>query len=558
MISGLSIISTGGAVLWEEQYETLRGDPINSAIREVLLEERAGTHNTERGQYRVHWRSDNDLGILYLALHNRVHNLPFVDDLLSDLKASVSPQLSHDAVRAGTPVDAKPQVTAILERMQRPADPAAPDTDTDTATPAAVSSNAAPSPSPSSAFQPARRQRAERMRGSKKRGNKGGGQDRRRGAFGYDPAVEQMLNHSKEEVGMTEGLVRPTGTSGSDGNAHQEEEVIVLEDAGGGDDDPSSDGDPDAGGKSKGSVWRIFDSLTGNRSLQQTDIEPVLASFRDILLNKNVAVEIADQLCQSVAANIQGRKMATFDTVRSRVRSALQEALRRILTPRREIDVLQEALAAREAQRPYTMVFVGVNGVGKSTNLAKVGKWLLSNGLSVMMAACDTFRSGAVEQLKTHAFALGVPLFHRGYGKDAASVAREAIAHAQREGIDVVLIDTAGRMQNNEPLMRGLSKLITVNRPDLVLFVGEALVGNDAVDQLHKFNQSLIDFSTETEPRLIDGIVLTKFDTIDDKVGAALSMVYKTGKPIVFVGVGQRYVDIKKFHVNTVIRSLLT
>merc|ERR1712194_573665 len=144
-----------------------------------------------------------------------------------------------------------------------------------------------------------------------------------------------------------------------------------------------------------------------------------------------------------------------------------------------------------------------------------------------IIAACDTFRSGAVEQLKTHARCLGVDLFDRGYGKDAADIARQAIHHAGQEGYDVVLVDTAGRMQDNEPLMRALAKLVAINTPDLVLFVGEALVGNDAIDQVTKFNRSLIDMSHDPRnPRGIDGMLLTKYDTVDDKVGAALSMVY--------------------------------
>eukprot|EP01027_Heterolobosea_sp_BB2_P001503 GEZU01002276.1.p2 GENE.GEZU01002276.1~~GEZU01002276.1.p2 ORF type:complete len:217 (-),score=84.01 GEZU01002276.1:1147-1797(-) len=216
-------------------------------------------------------------------------------------------------------------------------------------------------------------------------------------------------------------------------------------------------------------------------------------------------------------------------------------------------------MAAREKRRPYTIVFVGVNGVGKSTNLSKVCYWLLQNNLKVMIAACDTFRSGAVEQLNVHARNLNVPLFQRGYGKDAASIAKEAINTAKNEKIDVVLIDTAGRMQDNEPLMRSLAKLINVNKPDLILFVGEALVGNDGVDQLVKFNQALMDMTPAGEtPRLIDGTVLTKFDTIDDKVGAAISMVYTTGQPIVFVGTGQSYTDLRRLNVQTVIKALLS
>jgi signal recognition particle receptor subunit alpha len=146
----------------------------------------------------------------------------------------------------------------------------------------------------------------------------------------------------------------------------------------------------------------------------------------------------------------------------------------------------------------------------------------------------------------------------KGYGKDAAGVALEAKNLAKELKYDVCLIDTAGRMQDNEPLMRSLSKLIKVNEPDLVLFVGEALVGNDGVDQLRKFNQALADHSDASNPHLIDGIVLTKFDTIDDKVGAAISMTYETGQPIVFVGTGQTYTDLKNLNVQAIVNALLS
>jgi len=174
-----------------------------------------------------------------------------------------------------------------------------------------------------------------------------------------------------------------------------------------------------------------------------------------------------------------------------------------------------------------------------------------------MLCACDTFRSGAVEQLRVHAPALELPLFEKGYGRDASGIAADGIKYAKQMGYDVVLVDTAGRMQDNEPLMRALSKLVNINNPDLVLFVGEALAGNDAVDQVRGFNQSLSEFSAGHEPRLIDGIMLTKFDTINDKVGAALSLVYTTGKPIVFVGVGQTYEDIRNLNVDHCVKALL-
>ena len=148
--------------------------------------------------------------------------------------------------------------------------------------------------------------------------------------------------------------------------------------------------------------------------------------------------------------------------------------------------------------------------------------YLKSNGFTPMLCACDTFRSGAVEQLRVHAQSLEVPLYEKGYGRDASGIATDGISHAKQMGYDVVMVDTAGRMQDNEPLMRALAKLVNVNSPDLVLFVGEALAGNDAVDQVTGFNQALGEYSVARAGRLIDGIMLTKFDTINDKVGAAL------------------------------------
>eukprot|EP00271_Cylindrocystis_brebissonii_P011620 TRINITY_DN29498_c0_g1_i1.p1 TRINITY_DN29498_c0_g1~~TRINITY_DN29498_c0_g1_i1.p1 ORF type:complete len:700 (-),score=166.60 TRINITY_DN29498_c0_g1_i1:365-2464(-) len=314
-----------------------------------------------------------------------------------------------------------------------------------------------------------------------------------------------------------------------------------------------------AGGAPKRGGWlsSLFQSVAGKASLEKEDVAPALKVLKDRFLAKNVAEEIADKLCESVAARLVGKKQGSFTRLTPIVQAAMEEALQNILTPKRSVDVLREVMAAKEQGRPYVIVFVGVNGVGKSTNLAKVAYWLLQHDVKVSLAACDTFRAGAVEQLRTHARRLGVPLFERGYEKDPAAVARDAIREAFKERTEAVLVDTAGRMQDNEPLMRALAKLLHINSPDLTLFVGEALVGNDAVDQLSKFNQRLADLSTAQPPRCIDGILLTKYDTIDDKVGAALSMVYISSAPIMFVGCGQTYTDLKKLNVKEIIKALL-
>uniref|UniRef100_A0A7N6A9P5 SRP54-type proteins GTP-binding domain-containing protein n=1 Tax=Anabas testudineus TaxID=64144 RepID=A0A7N6A9P5_ANATE len=323
-------------------------------------------------------------------------------------------------------------------------------------------------------------------------------------------------------------------------------------------------------GGSFGGMFGMLKGLVGSKSLTREDMEPVLEKMRDHLIAKNVAADIASQLCDSVAKKLEGKVMGTFTTVASTVKQALQDSLVQILQPKRRVDILRDVMEAQSQRRPYVITFCGVNGVGKSTNLAKISFWLIENGLTVLIAACDTFRAGAVEQLRTHQRRLNslhppeqnrgravVQLYEKGYGKDAAGIAMEAIAYARNQGFDVVLVDTAGRMQDNAPLMTALAKLIAVNMPDLVLFVGEALVGNEAVDQLVKFNQALADHSMSDKPRLIDGIVLTKFDTIDDKVGAAISMTYITGQPIVFVGTGQTYNDLRSLNARAVVSALM-
>ncbi|OCT72375.1 signal recognition particle receptor subunit alpha [Xenopus laevis] len=319
-----------------------------------------------------------------------------------------------------------------------------------------------------------------------------------------------------------------------------------------------------------GGMFGMLKGLVGAKNLTMEDMEPVLEKMKDHLIAKNVAADIAVQLCESVAKKLEGKVMGTFTTVTSSVKEALQESLVQILQPKRRVDVLRDVMEAQRLRRPYVITFCGVNGVGKSTNLAKISFWLMENGFSVLIAACDTFRAGAVEQLRTHTQRLNsvhppekhkgrtmVQLYEKGYGKDAAGIAMEAITYARNQAFDVVLVDTAGRMQDNAPLMTALAKLIAVNVPDLVLFVGEALVGNEAVDQLVKFNKALADHSMADKPRLIDGIILTKFDTIDDKVGAAISMTYITGQPIVFVGTGQTYCDLRSLNAKAVVAALM-
>lgn len=296
----------------------------------------------------------------------------------------------------------------------------------------------------------------------------------------------------------------------------------------------------------------------GSRDIGEEDLEKVLPQLREKLISKNVNVEVAEDVCNSVEASLKGKKLGTFDSIFSVVDKAMVSSLRRILQPKREINILREVAASKQQQKPYVIVFCGVNGVGKSTSLAKIAYWLQQNHYSILVAAGDTFRHGAVEQLQVHGRCLGIEIYQQGYGTDPSAVAAAAIMAATRQHIDVVLVDTAGRQQNHTSRMRALAKLIHDNQPQLVLFVGEAVVGNNGVDQLRRFNQSLVDFAPiGSSCRGIDGILLTKFDTMDDKVGAAVSMVYELGQPIVFVGVGQTYQDLKVMEPDVVVSALM-
>mmetsp|Transcript_15478 Transcript_15478/g.18350 ORF Transcript_15478/g.18350 Transcript_15478/m.18350 type:complete len:616 (+) Transcript_15478:19-1866(+) len=306
----------------------------------------------------------------------------------------------------------------------------------------------------------------------------------------------------------------------------------------------------------KSAVGSFLQTITGNKVLEDSDLEPIFNTMRHQLIGKNVASEIANEVCDSVKANLEGQKLASFTRVKSEVIRSLKESVVRVLTPRKSTDLLYEVNSHKGKGTPYVVCFVGINGVGKSTSLAKVCYYLKQHGVKVMMAACDTFRSGAVEQLRGHAKCLDVPLFEKGYLKDPGEVAKMAINEAKATGYDCVLVDTAGRMQNNDKLMRELAKLVQINKPNMLLFVGEALVGNDGINQLQMFNKALSTYLPSGESKGIDGIVLTKFDTIDDKVGATLSMSYKTGQPVMFVGTGQKYTHLKKLNVNSVVKSL--
>lgn len=292
-------------------------------------------------------------------------------------------------------------------------------------------------------------------------------------------------------------------------------------------------------------LTRISKKLLPTSTIEANDAEVVCSEQYKHLISKNVTPNISNEQINYIKEGMVGRKKSYFTSQHNEMRNKQEETINNVLMPKNEQNIIFNALKSQKNGIQYRIVQCGVNGVGKSTSLAKQAYLFLSLNLRVGVAACDTFRSGAIEQLRTHCRALNIKLYERGYGKDEASVCSESILLAKKDNIDVLLIDTAGRMQGNESLMKSLTKQIDKNQPDIILFVGEALVGNDGCDQLINFNRCMKEYSTNSYPHTIDGIILTKVDTIDEKIGTAISMSYSTGIPIVFLGVGQTYKDLK-------------
>ena len=289
-----------------------------------------------------------------------------------------------------------------------------------------------------------------------------------------------------------------------------------------------------SGSISGGALGGFFRSFVGGKVLTREDLDKPLAGMREHLLKKNVAQEAANDIVRNVENNLVGQKTGSFQSIEAAVRAAVEAAIKRILTPTNSLDLLREIQQTRSSSsssstgsRPYVISVVGVNGVGKSTNLSKICFFLLQNKFKVLVAACDTFRSGAVEQLRAHVRNLSelserdggvVELFDKGYGKDSANVAKAAVDHAQRHGFDVVLIDTAGRRHNDARLMSSLEKFATLAAPDKILMVGEALVGADSVMQARNFNAA---FGSQ---RTLDGFIISKCDTVGDMVCSSPSL----------------------------------
>ena len=303
------------------------------------------------------------------------------------------------------------------------------------------------------------------------------------------------------------------------------------------DDSESEEDDESSGG--------LF-SFVREKTIKEKHVEDILWELEMGLLEGDVAIEVATEIVEKVKLNLIGKKIKRSNDITEYTYLALRSAVSEIIDiPSKSMTEMIEDKKAKG--EPLVVMFVGINGTGKTTTIGKLANYYLKKGYTPVIAASDTFRAGAIEQVTHHADNVGVKIIKHQKGSDPAAVAFDAVEHARAQSKELVLIDTAGRMQTNTNLMDEMKKIKRVSKPDLVIFVGDALTGNDAVEQAKKFNEAID----------IDGVILTKADA-DSKGGASLSIGYVIKKPILFLGMGQGYDDIMEYDAEWMLDQLFS
>ncbi|MBI2582416.1 signal recognition particle-docking protein FtsY [Candidatus Woesearchaeota archaeon] len=283
---------------------------------------------------------------------------------------------------------------------------------------------------------------------------------------------------------------------------------------------------------------KVKTSLT-TKKISAEKFEELFWDLELAFLENNVSVEVIEKIKEDLKKELVDKPLPR-DVPRK-----IEETLKQTLTEILSFDKVDLLELAEKKDKPLVIAFFGINGTGKTTSIAKLAHYFQKHKLSVVLAACDTFRAAAIQQLEEHADKLGVKIIKHDYGADAAAVAFDAIKYAEKNRIKVVLLDTAGRLHSNTNLMQELEKILRVAKPDLKIFVGESITGNDCIEQAKQFND-LIE---------MDGAILTKAD-VDEKGGAALSISYTIKKPILFLGMGQRYEDLEEFDAEVILKRL--
>jgi fused signal recognition particle receptor len=297
--------------------------------------------------------------------------------------------------------------------------------------------------------------------------------------------------------------------------------------------------------KLKSGLSGLVNKIT-TTELKAEKLRPVLSDFKLSLVENDVAFPVAERICDEMEKRLDGVQIKRLEDRRKIVKANLREVLLETMLTNDKVDLLKAIEEKRKKGEPYVIVFVGINGTGKTTTIAKFSQFLKKKGHSVVLACSDTYRAGSIEQLEEHAKRLGLRMIKHKYGADPAAVAYDTVNHAKAHGTNVVLIDTAGRIQTNRNLMNELAKIKRIVNPDLTVLTVDSLTGNDAVMQAEEFHKSVG----------IDATILTKVDA-DVKGGSALSVTYVTKKPILFIGTGQKYEDLEEFKPEKFLELIL-
>ena len=286
--------------------------------------------------------------------------------------------------------------------------------------------------------------------------------------------------------------------------------------------------------------------ITGKARISEDDIKPFIDNLGVGLLESDVNYSAMQKITDEIAKELYGKVIESRE-IDKEITSIIRKSILSILLKGKSIDLPKAALEAkRNGLLPFKILFVGPNGAGKTTTIAKAAEMLIKSGLTCIISASDTFRAAAVEQSIYHAQKLGIEVIKGRYGADPASIAFDAIAHAKARGIDVVLIDSAGRQETNRSLIEELKKMARVTSPNLKIFVGESIAGNALLDQVSEFNKAIS----------LDGIILTKLDC-DAKGGNTLTILSETSIPVLYFGTGEKYSDLMPYDPNFILDSIM-
>ncbi|MBS3068624.1 signal recognition particle-docking protein FtsY [Candidatus Micrarchaeota archaeon] len=292
-----------------------------------------------------------------------------------------------------------------------------------------------------------------------------------------------------------------------------------------------------------GLLGHLKSIFTGEIEIGKNDVREMLDSLELELIESDVAMEVAEIIKQELEEKLVGKKIKKSE-LNNFIKNAIKESLLNIISNDKIFDVVD---IIKTYQKPVKILFLGTNGSGKTTTIAKIAKMLMQNGNKVVLAAADTFRAAAIEQLATHAERLEIKIIKREYGSDPTAVAYDAINYANAHSIDVVLIDTAGRQETNFNLLNEMKKMQRVIQPNLKIYIGESIAGNAIISQVSEFNKGIG----------VDAVILTKLDC-DAKGGTVLSISKVTGIPIIYLGTGQRYEDLEKFDAHAIVDRILS